>query len=310
MSFETHESTGSRRAPLRSLLFVPAAETEWLTGTGAFGADAAILDLTDPSVPGEDKPTALARVVEALVRRGEAGDSGGAALFVRINPLDAWSSVEELRAVARPGLAGLVLPKVQFEQEMRTADRLLTRCEHEQGLPVGGIALVPLLDTARSLGDVRRILGAASRIAYTGPVITPGSELERTLGRRKSSRAAEAHALRARVLREIRGAGAAHPVTGVWSGVEDLSGLRRFAEQNRSLGYAGMLTAHPSHVPVINEVFSPEAGELARAERLIAAVREGQAQGAGAVTFEGRMVDEAMAANAQRIIRRHRRRSQ
>lgn len=309
MSFEPHESSESGRAPLRSLLFVPATETEWLTGTEAFGADAAILDLTDRSVPDEDKPTARARIVEALARQGDAGDSaGGVALFVQINPLDAWSSVEELRTVARPGLTGLVLPKVQFDQEIRTADRLLTRCEHEQGLRVGGIALVPLLDTARALNDARRILGAASRIAYTGPVITPGSEVERTLGRRKSSRAGEAHALRARVLREIRGAGTEHPVTGLWTDVDDLSGLRRYAEQNRSLGYAGMLAAHPSHVPVINEVFAPEAGELARAERLIAAVREGQAQGAGAVAFEGRMVDEAMAANAQRIIRRHRRR--
>lgn len=307
MSFEPNESPGVRRTALRSLLFVPGTKTEWLAKAEASGADAAILDLED-AVASQDKPVARARVTEALARRAGDGDGDGdMALFVRINSLDAWSAVEELRAVARPGLAGLLLPKVQFEQEVRTADRLLTWCEREHGLPVGSIALVPLLETAQALRNAHDITAAASRVAYAGALTAPGGDVERALGYRWSSKGTETHALRSRVLLDVRAASAEYPVTGLWTHIDDLSGLRRFAEQNRSLGYTGMMAIHPSHVPVINEVFSPDAGELARAERLIAAVREAQAQGAGAVTFEGQMVDEAMAANAQQILRRHRR---
>ncbi|MFI7613574.1 hypothetical protein ACIBP6_20325 [Nonomuraea terrae] len=64
-----------------------------------------------------------------------------------------------------------------------------------------------------------------------------------------------------------------------------------------------MMAIHPSHVPVINEVFSPGAEELARYRRMIAAVEEAQARGAGAITFEGDMVDEAMAARARAVLR-------
>jgi citrate lyase subunit beta/citryl-CoA lyase len=173
------------------------------------------------------------------------------ALFVRVNPLDDWAGAEELRAVVRPGLAGVVLPKVRSAQEVRLADRLLGWCEQEQGLPRGGVALVPLLETARGLREAYDIARAASRIAYLGALTAPGGDVE------------------------------------------------------RSLGYEGMMAIHPSHVPVINEVFSPGPDELARCAELIAAVEAAQREGTGAVTFEGEMVDEAMARTARLVLARH-----
>ncbi|WP_314173881.1 HpcH/HpaI aldolase/citrate lyase family protein [Streptomyces winkii] len=321
MSSEREGPCGIRRAPLRSLLFVPGTRTDRLAKAETSGADAAILDLED-AVAEQDKGAARERVAEAVARRsaadtddgGSTGDreptrgSGGMALFVRINPLDSWQAAEELRAVARPGLTGLVLPKVRSEEDVRIADRLLSWCEREHGLPVGTFALVPLLETARALRNAHDVAAAAPRVAYAGALTAPGGDVERAVGYRWSPEGAETHALRSRVLLDVRAAGAEHPVSGLWTHIGDLPGLRRFAEENRSLGYAGMMAIHPSHVPVINEVFSPDADELARAERLITAVRDAQAAGTGAVTFEGRMVDEAMAANAREVLMRHGRR--
>lgn len=313
MSCEADGHGGTVRTPLRSLLFVPGTRTEWLAKAEASGADAAILDLED-AVAGQDKRSARERVAEAVAVNagpdagGGGGGGGGMELFVRINPLESWSAAEELRAVAGPGLAGLVLPKVRSEEDVRIADRLLTWCEHEHGLRVGTIALVPLLETAVALRNAHDIAAASSRVAYTGALSAPGGDVERAVGYRWSPEGTETHALRSRVLLDVRAAGAEHPVGGLWTDIDDLTGLRRFAEQNRALGYTGMVAIHPAHVPVINEVFSPDAAELARAERLIAAVRHGQARGAGAVTFEGRMVDEAMAATAEQILVWHRKR--
>jgi citrate lyase subunit beta / citryl-CoA lyase len=305
---ETDEPAGIQRPPLRSLLFLPGTRTKWLAKAEATGADAAILDLEE-TVPSQDKHAARARVAEALAHRADgSAATGGMAIFVRINSLDAWSSVEELRAVARPGLAGLVLPKVQVEQELRTADRLLTWCESEHGLPPGSIALVPLLETERALRDVPGILAASSRIAYAGALTEPGGDVERALGYRPNRKGTETFALRSHVLRDVQAAGTPQPVTGLWTRGDDLPGLRRFAEQNRALGYTGMMTSHPSHISVLNEVFSADFAELARAERMIAALRQAQAQGASSVNFDGQMVDENMAAGAQRMLKEHRRR--
>jgi citrate lyase subunit beta / citryl-CoA lyase len=66
-----------------------------------------------------------------------------------------------------------------------------------------------------------------------------------------------------------------------------------------------MTAIHPSHVPVINEVFSPGPDELTRCAELIAAVEAAQREGTGAVAFRGEMVDEAMAATARLVLERH-----
>ncbi|MEV0237062.1 aldolase/citrate lyase family protein [Nonomuraea sp. NPDC050786] len=287
----------SERLPLRSLLFVPGTRTDWLAKAEAAGADAAILDLED-AVPAGGKAEARRRVAAAV-----AGFDGRMALFVRVNPLDGWAGAEELRAVAHERLAGIVLPKVAGPGDVRLADRLLGWCEREHGLPPGRIALVPLLETASALRGAYEIAGAAARVAYLGAVTAPGGDVARAVGYRWSLESTLG--LRSRVLLDVRAAGTPNPVAGLWTGIGDLEGLRAFAEQNRSLGYEGMMAIHPSHIPVINEVFSPTADELARCARLIAAVEAAQAGGAGAVTFEGEMVDEAMAATARALLARH-----
>ncbi|TDE36132.1 hypothetical protein E1295_35490 [Nonomuraea mesophila] len=71
----------------------------------AAGADAAVLD---DAVPPARKSTARAEVAEAV-----ATTAGDMALFVRINPLDGWAGAEDLRAVAHPRLAGVVLPRLR-----------------------------------------------------------------------------------------------------------------------------------------------------------------------------------------------------
>ncbi|WP_433518816.1 HpcH/HpaI aldolase/citrate lyase family protein [Nonomuraea sp. CA-143628] len=283
----------SDRPPLRSLLFVPGTRTEWLAKAAAAGADAAILDLED-AVPQAGKGAARARVAEAVARA-----TGDMALFVRINPLDGWASAEDLRAITHARLAGVVLPKVAGEGDVRLADRLLSWCEREHGLPEGHITLVPLLESAAALRAAYDIGRAAPRVAYLGAVTGKGGDVERAVGYRWSPEGTETLALRARVLLDVRAAGAPCPVAGLWTNIADLDGLRAFAEQNRSLGYEGMMAIHPSHVPVINEVFSPTPEELARYARMIAAMEEAQGHGAGAITFEGEMVDEAMATRAR-----------
>ncbi|MFH8499888.1 HpcH/HpaI aldolase/citrate lyase family protein [Streptomyces coeruleorubidus] len=299
---EPHPTTPPR-PPLRSLLFVPGHRTDWLPKARAAGADAVVLDLED-AVPAADKPLARARVAEALAEAA-AEPAGGMALFVRVNPLGDWTAAQELRAVVRPGLAGVVLPKVHTAVDVRLADRLIGWCEHERGLPAGTTALVPLLESARALHDAYDIAAAAPRVAYAGALTAPGGDVERAVGYRWSPQGTETLALRSRVLLDVRAAGAPCPVTGLWTDITDLKGLRACAEQNRALGYEGMMAIHPTHIPVINEVFSATAEELDHCTRLVAAVESAQRAGIGALTFEGRMVDEAMAETARAVLARH-----
>ena len=110
--------------------------------------------------------------------------------------------------------------------------------------------------------------------------------------------------MRSQVLLDARAAGVHNPITGMWVDIDDLDGLREFAGQGRDLGYEGMLAIHPSHIPVINEVFGDSPADLDRDRRLLVAMRVATDRGDGSVTFEGRMVDKAMAEAASARCRR------
>ena len=277
------------RPPLRSLLFVPGTRTDWLPKARAAGADAAILDLED-AVPAAGKLAARAQVADAVARAAaeSAEQAGRMALFVRVNPLDGWAGAEELRAVVRPGLAGVVLPKVRSAQDVRLADRLLGWCEQRTGPAAGaGRPGAPAGDGARPARGLRH---RPSLLTHRLPGRPHRPRRRRGTRRRlplepRGNRNAR---LRSRVLLDVRAAGVPRPVSGLWTRIHDLPGLRRFAEQNRSLGYEGMMAIHPSHVPVINEVFSPGPDELARCAELIEAVEAAQATGDGRGDVPGR----------------------
>ncbi len=72
----------------------------------------------------------------------------------------------------------------------------------------------------------------------------------------------------------------------------------------RQLGYVGKTLIHPSQIDAANRIFAPSAQEVEWAQRLIAAFEAHQNSGAGAFSFEGKMVDMPILRSAQRVLER------
>ena len=70
------------------------------------------------------------------------------------------------------------------------------------------------------------------------------------------------------------------------------------------LGCDGKWVIHPSQVELANAIFTPAEDEIARARRVLAAMREAQQSGVGAVTLDGRMIDVASVRQAEAIVRK------
>ena len=130
----------------------------------------------------------------------------------------------------------------------------------------------------------------------------PGGDAARAVGYQWTKDGTETHYLRSRAVLDARAAGIEYPMVTSWWDVRDLDGLRADAALNRRFGFRGMVVMHPSHVPIVNEAFTPNEAELAHARGLIAAMEAAEREGSAAVTYEGDMVDYAMVTTARELL--------
>ena len=101
---------------------------------------------------------------------------------------------------------------------------------------------------------------------------------------------------------DARAAGIHYPMISSWWDIKDLEGLEQDARLNRQLGFRGQVVIHPSHVPVVNKVFTPTADEISFYQGLINAMEEAEKKGTAAVIYEGDMVDYAMVKTAREML--------
>jgi len=274
--------------PLRSVLFVPGHRQRWIAPARASGADGIIFDLED-AVPVAEIKAARATVREAIEIHGASGP----ALIVRVGPAGSEALDADLDAVVCSGLAGIAVPLVSTAEEIKAVARRLDELEAERGMPVGSTVIWPIIETAMAARFAFEIASASDRVAYMGGGTSRQGDIARSIGFRWSPDGSETMTLRSWVLLNVRAAGVAFPISGMWSVIDDFDGLRRFAEQSRSLGYAGLMAIHPTHIPIINEVFTPTNEEIERWQEVIRTMREAQANGIGAIRMYGQLVDEA-----------------
>src|SRR5690606_33276437 len=92
------------------------------------------------------------------------------------------------------------------------------------------------------------------------------------------------------------------PVDTLHAEFRDLEGLERVARESYADGFTGMLAIHPSQVPVINAAFTPGEAEIAEARAIVNAFSANP--GVGALSLEGRMLDQPHLEQARRLLER------
>lgn len=282
---------------VRSSLFVPGHKPEWVAKAQAAGADELILDLED-AVPDEHKTAARPLVkdsVQALHRAGQY-------CSVRINGYATGRTLDDLEGIICPELRAVMLPKVEQVDDLLELDALLTHLERRHGVAEGSVRTTLLLEMAAGMRNAYDIARAGRRVHQVVLAAGPGGDAARSVGYQWTNGGEETLFMRSKAVMDARAAGIPYPMTSSWWDIRDLEGLRADAERNRRLGMRGMCVMHPSHVPIVNEIFSPQPAEIAHARGVLAAMEAAEAEGRAAVIYEGDMVDYAMVATANELI--------
>ena len=233
----------------RSWLIVPASKTADVQAAAASGADVVVLDLVE-FVAEKDKPLARKAVREAI----EVVRSGGAAVFVQINPefLDG-----DIEAAAWPGLSGIIVSRAETPGQISEAAALLDCFETEREIAAGTLEIVPALETAKGNHAAFEILRASSRVSGA------------TLGRAdlvmdlRPEPSGEIHLMPYLMQRLVIVAGAAGvPAIGAWWREGD-RGLLASAEKTfeaatrgRAIGFKGAMCLRATQVDALNRAYA------------------------------------------------------
>jgi len=206
----------------------------------------------------------------------------------------------DIEAVVRPGLEGLVLPKVETVEEVRRVDALLTEREPKSKMAGGGVRLLVAIESPRGLLNAPAIAGCSPRIVG---LIFGAEDFGRELGL-PTSREGEARDLIYARSAIVVAAASAHvqAVDGVWVDLKDTEGLFGFARQSRRIGFSAMSLIHPSQIDPINKTFSPTPEEIDYAQQVLKAFDEAQARGDGSIAFGGQLIDRPIVERARRTV--------
>jgi malyl-CoA/(S)-citramalyl-CoA lyase len=311
----------------RSELAVPGSNPTFMEKSASSAADVIFLDLEDAVAP-DDKEKARKNIIQAL----NDLDWGSKTMSLRINGLDTHYMYRDVVDVVEQGghrLDLVMIPKVGTPSDVYAVDMLLTQIEAAKGFKKRiGIELI--IETALGMQNVEAIAASSKRLEslHFGVADYAASTRARTVnigganpdysvltdkdekGARRTHWGDMWHFAISRMVVAARASGL-RPVDGPFGDFSDPDGYRSAARRAAALGCEGKWAIHPSQITLANEVMGPPAAEVEKARRILAAMAQARAEGKGAVSLDGRLIDiasirqaEALVAKAEQIAAR------
>ena len=277
----------------RSLLFLPGNNPNLMINGDVLGADAIIFDLEDAVAP-DEKDAARILVRNAL----EFLDFSSVEVVIRINSVDNngfWKL--DLDEIIPRNPQCILVPKALDAAYIRTVSAYMGEVESRHGI-TSPVKIIALIETAIGLENAFAIAAADPRITA---IFLGAEDLTADLHSARTKSGEEIAYARGRVVAAARAANIEVYDTP-FTDVNDNEGIVADAKLAKTFGFSGKAAISPRHVGVINRVFSPTQDELDYAHRVLQAIEEARAQGKGAVSLFGKMIDAPIVLRAQRVL--------
>ena len=277
----------------RSMLFLPGNTPNILINGGYLGADAVIFDLEDAVAP-DEKDAARILVRNAITYL----ELGRCEVIVRVNSLDTAFWKKDLEAIVPCRPDWIMLPKTARAGDVQQADEYLTKLEEQLGWQRCTVRLMPLIETALGVENAFAIASASDRV---GALFLGAEDLTADLQCKRTKGGREIEYARGRMVVAARAAGVDVYDTP-FTDVNDAEGMEADALYAKAMGFTGKASISPRHVEIINRVFSPTPAEIDYAYEVLDAIAQAKAQGRGAISLRGKMIDAPIVARAQQTI--------
>ncbi len=256
-------------------LFVPGNRPDRFFKAAASGADAVIWDLEDAVAPGA-KDAARTTVATHLAMP----EARAVPVVVRLNATTTAAGLSDLfmlQAAGHPPEA-VILPKTENRWQVQQVRMMLAP----------GVKVVALIESATGLADSRAILAGPVDAVFFG-----AGDYSSDIGAECSW--APLQSARSRLVEAAAEAGVP-AIDSPFFDVQDNAALADECRAARAFGFSGKAAIHPRQVATIMDCFRPTESEIDWAQRALAE----NEKGAGVV--DGKLIDEAIARRARRIL--------
>jgi citrate lyase subunit beta / citryl-CoA lyase len=268
----------------RSLLFAPGNRADLIEKLPRSNPDAVVIDLED-AIPNNDNAKIDAREIARESIEKLLSLNPKCAVLLRVNAVSSQWFQADMEITA--GLTGIVVPKLERPEQLEIVD---------EAIKGKNLQVIVGIETARGVERVRELLHPPVTAVYFG-----AEDFIADMNGVRTTESLEVLYARSQVVlaARVRGVQALDIIEAKF---RDLEAFRVSANTGRSLGFTGKMCIHPDQVAIANEVFSPSATDLERAEKLLDAYEKAAFYGSGVIEFEGQMVDEPMLARARMML--------
>ena len=288
----------------RVQLSVPGSSDKMMRKAAESEADHVFLDLEDAVAP-KAKKQARGQIIEALKTLNWSGKTRA----VRINDLRtpyAYDDIIEVVKGAGQYLDTIIIPKAMDARDVWFVETLLEQLEMDLGLK-NKIGIEVLIEEVQGMKNVNRIAESSSRLEAMifgmGDYSASQKMDAKSVGGQTGYPGDLWHYARYQMIIAAR-SNDVSPIDGPFSDFRNGDAYREECKRALILGCDGKWAIHPAQIPIALEVFTPPAEQVAHARKMIAAYREAEAQGLGAIQVDGDMVDAASVRILQNTIDR------
>lgn len=278
----------------RSMLFIPGSSAAMLSTAFIYKPDSIMFDLED-AVALKEKDSARLLVFHAL----QHPMYNDIETVVRINPLNTPFGLKDLEAAVRAGVDVIRLPKTDTPEDIYQLEREIVRIEESCGRPVGSTKLMAAIESAVGVINAVAIAKSSDRlmgIALAAFDYVMDMQTERGDG-------TELFYARCAVLHAARGAGI-DAFDVVYADVNDEAGFLKEVDLIRRMGFNGKSLINPRQIEILHNAYAPTQEEVDYAQRVIAAAEEGERNGLGVISLNGKMIDAPIINHARVVIER------
>ncbi|NGP05787.1 CoA ester lyase [Rhodococcus sp. 14C212] len=245
-------------------------------------ADIVVLDLEDAVAP--ERKDVARRAVAELVNDGVYDFER---TVLRIHGAGSSEHTADLQLLRETSIVRIMLAKAERADDLA---------------PLGHLEVIALIETPLGVDQCSSLADAACVTALMWGADDLVAGLGGLSSRHPDGRYRDiARYARSRVLVAAK-ARSLIAIDAVYMDIPDVDGLRTECLDAVAVGFDATVAIHPTQVDVIRDAYAPPADQVRWARDLLAATNDGR----GVTTFEGRMVDGPVYAQARRILARSR----